>query len=209
MIEHQETRSHGLGVLTTVHEAIARTRGMTAGLFALLLGAFCALGFAPFHLSPALIIAIVGLVWMLDGARGQRRWGRAMFFRAWAFGFGYFLVGMYWTALPFLVEPEKHAIFLWMPLILLPGGMALIWGAACALAGAFWSASPSRVFIFAIFMQLAPARAQHLEQDRFAGAFLNSLQDTAAQHDHGCQPTHQRRRFHSRYDGFHGRRQRL
>ena len=152
MIEQQETRSHGLGVLTTVHEAIARTRGMTAGLFALLLGAFCALGFAPFHLSPALIIAVVGLVWMLDGARGQRRWGRAMFFRAWAFGFGYFLVGMYWTALPFLVEPEKHAIFLWMPLILLPGGMALIWGAACALAGAFWSASPSRVFIFAIFM---------------------------------------------------------
>lgn len=152
MIEHQETRSHGLGVLTAVHEAIARTRGMTAGLFAVLLGAFCALGFAPFHLSPALIIAFVGLVWMLDGARGQRRWGRAMFFRAWAFGFGYFLVGMYWTALPFLVEPEKHAIFLWMPLILLPGGMALIWGAACALAGAFWSASPSRVFIFAIFM---------------------------------------------------------
>lgn len=152
MIEHQETRSHGLGVLTAVHEAIARTRGMTAGLFAVLLGAFCALGFAPFHLSPALIIAFVGLVWMLDGARGQRRWGRAMFFRAWAFGFGYFLVGMYWTAFPFLVEPEKHAIFLWMPLILLPGGMALIWGAACALAGAFWSASPSRVFIFAIFM---------------------------------------------------------
>lgn len=152
MIEHQETRSHGLGVLTAVHEAIARTRGMTAGLFAVLLGAFCALGFAPFHLSPALIIAFVGLVWMLDGARGQRRWGRAMFFRAWAFGFGYFLVGMYWTALPFLVEPEKHAIFLWMPLILLPGGMALIWGAACALAGAFWSSSPSRVFIFAIFM---------------------------------------------------------
>ena len=152
MIEHQETRSHGLGVLTSVHEAVARTRGMTAGLFAVLLGAFCALGFAPFHLSPAIIIAFVGLVWMLDGARGQRRWGRAMFFRAWAFGFGYFLVGMYWTALPFLVEPEKHAIFLWMPLILLPGGMALIWGAACALAGAFWSASPSRVFIFAIFM---------------------------------------------------------
>ncbi|MFN3213578.1 MAG: apolipoprotein N-acyltransferase [Henriciella sp.] len=152
MIEHQETRSHGLGVLTSVHEAVARTRGMTAGLFAILLGAFCALGFAPFHLSPALIIAFVGLVWMLDGARSQRRWGRAMFFRAWAFGFGYFLVGMYWTALPFLVEPEKHAIFLWMPLLLLPGGMALIWGAACALAGAFWSASPSRIFIFAIFM---------------------------------------------------------
>ena len=152
MIEHQHTRSHGLRVLTTLHEAVARTRGTTALLFAALLGAFCTLGFAPFHLSPALGIAFVGLIWMLDGARGMRQWGRAIFARAWAFGYGYFLVSMYWTALPFLVEPEKHAIFIWMPLILLPSGMALIWSAACALAGAFWSASPSRVFIFAIFM---------------------------------------------------------
>ncbi|MEL6723514.1 MAG: apolipoprotein N-acyltransferase [Pseudomonadota bacterium] len=152
MIEHQEARSRGLGVLTALHEAVARTRGLTAILFAVLLGAFCALGFAPFHLTPTLVIAFVGLIWMIDGARSQRQWGRAIFARAWAFGFGYFLIGMYWTALPFLVEPEKHAIFLWMPLILLPGGMALIWGTACALAGAFWSASPSRVFIFALFM---------------------------------------------------------
>ncbi|MCR9195857.1 MAG: apolipoprotein N-acyltransferase [Hyphomonas sp.] len=152
MIEQGHTRSHGLRVFTALHEAIARVRGMTATLFAILLGAFCALGFAPFHLTPALIVAFVGLIWMLDGARSQKRWGRAMFWRGWAFAFGYFLVGMYWTALPFLVEPEKHAIFLWMPLIALPGGMALIWGAACALGGAFWSASPSRVFIFALFL---------------------------------------------------------
>ena len=152
MMEQQDPRSRGIGVLTAAHEAIARTKGLTAMLFAVLLGAFCALGFAPFHLSPALVIAFVGLIWMLDGARGQRQWGRAVFARAWAFGFGYFLVSMYWTAFPFLVEPEKHAIFLWMPLILLPGGMALIWGAACALGGAFWSASASRIFIFAIFM---------------------------------------------------------
>ena len=152
MIEQGHTRSHGLRVFTALHEALARVRGMTATLFAILLGAFCALGFAPFHLTPALIVAFVGLIWMLDGARSQKRWGRAMFWRGWAFAFGYFLVGMYWTALPFLVEPEKHAIFLWMPLIALPGGMALIWGAACALGGAFWSASPSRVFIFAVFL---------------------------------------------------------
>ncbi len=151
MIE-QQTSSHGLRVFTALHEAIARTRGWTAMLFATLLGAFSALGFAPFHLSPALVLAFTGLVWMLDGARGQKRWGKAMFARGWAFAFGFFLVGMYWTALPFLVEPEKHAIFLWMPLIALPGGMALIWGAACALGGAFWSSSPSRVFIFALFL---------------------------------------------------------
>jgi len=152
MIEQGHTRSHGLRVFTALHEAIARVRGMSATLFAILLGAFCALGFAPFHMTPALVLAFVGLVWMLDGARSQKRWGRAMFWRGWAFAFGYFLVGMYWTALPFLVEPEKHAVFLWMPLIALPGGMALIWGAACALGGAFWSASPSRIFIFALFL---------------------------------------------------------
>lgn len=146
------TESHGLRVLTSLHEAVARTRGLTAILFAILLGAFAALGFAPFHLSPALVIAVVGLVWMLDGARGLPRWGRSMFARGWAFAFGFFLIGMYWTVMPFLVEPEKHAIFLWMPLVALPGGMALIWGAAAALGGAFWSSSPSRVFIFALFL---------------------------------------------------------
>ncbi|WOR14899.1 apolipoprotein N-acyltransferase [Hyphomonas sp. FCG-A18] len=154
--------SHGFGPLTSLYEAVARTGGLTGMLFAALLGAFAALGFAPFHLSPTLAIAFIGLVWMLDGARGHKRWGRSMFARGWAFGFGFFLVGMYWTAQPFLVEPERHAIFLWMPLIALPGGMALIWGAACALGGAFWSSSPSRVFIFALFMGLAELARGHL-----------------------------------------------
>ncbi|MEM9938579.1 MAG: apolipoprotein N-acyltransferase [Pseudomonadota bacterium] len=151
----ERASSHGLRVFTSLHETIARTGGWTAIGFSALLGAFCALGFAPFHITPALLVSFTALVWLLDGARGRRRWGLSMFVRGWGFGFGFFLVGMYWTALPFLVEPEKHAIFIWMPLIALPGGMALIWGAACALAGAFWSASPSRVFMFAFFMGAA------------------------------------------------------
>lgn len=146
------TISNGLGVFTAVHEAVARVHGLAGLAFAALLGAFATLGFAPMHMSPALVVSLVGLVWMLDGARSLPRWGRAMFARGWAFGFGYFLVSMHWTAMPFLVEPGKHAIFLWMPLIALPGGMALIWGLACALGGAFWSASPSRVFVFSLFM---------------------------------------------------------
>ena len=148
----ERTISNGLGVFTAVHEAVARANGVAGLLFAALLGAFGTLGFAPFHLSPTLVVSFVGLIWMMDGARSQPRWGRAMFARGWAFGVGFFLVSMYWTALPFLIEPEKHAMFIWMPLIGLPGGLALIWGLACALAGAFWSASPSRVFIFALFM---------------------------------------------------------
>ena len=157
-----EKISHGLGFLTGIHEAVARTTGLTGLLFSALIGAFAALAFAPFHISPALALAFVGLVWMLDGTRGRKRWGRAMFARGWAFGYGYFLISMYWTALPFLVEPERHAVFIWMPLIALPGGMALIWGAACAMAGAFWSSSPSRIFIFGVFFALAELVRGHL-----------------------------------------------
>lgn len=148
-------RSHGFTALGPLHEALAKLKGWQAAGFAALLGAFAALAFAPFHLTPALVVAVSGLIWMMDGARGAIRWGRATFLRGWAFGFGFFLISMHWTVSPFLVEPEKHAVFLWMPLIALPGGMALIWGTAAALSGAFWSASPSRIFIFSLFFALA------------------------------------------------------
>lgn len=149
------TVSHGVTALGPMHEALARLRGWRALGISALLGAFSALAFAPFHITAVLVVSLTGLVWMMDGARGIKRWGRAVFARGWAFGYGFFLVSLHWTASPFLVEPEKHAVFLWMPLILLPGGMALIWGVAMAMAASFWSSSPSRVFIFALFFGLA------------------------------------------------------
>lgn len=148
-------RSHGVSVLGPLHETLARATGAKAIFLAALFGGFAALAFAPFHLTAALVISLTGLIWMIDGARGQKRWGKAIFARGWGFGFGYFLISLHWTASPFLVEPEKHAVFLWMPLLLLPGGMALIWGAAIAMAGAFWSASPSRIFAFTLFFAMA------------------------------------------------------
>ncbi len=149
--------SHGLRAFTALHEALARLEGPAALGFAALLGIFSALAFAPFHLAPALAVSLTGLVWMLDGARGRKKWARAMFLRGWAFGVGFFLVSMYWTALPFLVEPERHAVFLWMPLVALPGGLGAIWGLALAAGGAFWSSSPSRIFVFATAMGGAEA----------------------------------------------------
>lgn len=115
-----EIRSHGFTALGPLHEAFARLTGLKAAIVAILLGAFSAVAFAPFHFSPVLIISFTGLVWMLDGARGLRHWGRATFLRGWAFGAGYFLVSMHWTAAPFLIDPARHIWFIWMPLILLP-----------------------------------------------------------------------------------------
>ncbi len=155
-------KSHGLTALGPIHEGLARLAGWRAHGMAALLGALASLAFAPFHLTPVLIVSLVGLVWMIDGARAYKRWGKAVFARGWAFGYGFFLVSLHWTVLPFLVEPEKHAAFIFMPLILLPGGMGLIWGAGTALAGAFWSASPSRVAVFTLFMGLAEWTRGHL-----------------------------------------------
>ncbi|MEL6386759.1 MAG: apolipoprotein N-acyltransferase [Pseudomonadota bacterium] len=149
-----DVQSHGVAALGPLHEALARLHGWKAHGLAVLLGAFGALAFAPFHLTPILLVSFTGLVWMIDGARGLKSWGKAVFARGWAFAFGFFVVSLYWTAAPFLVEPEKHAVFLWMPLVLLPGGMAIIWGVAAAMAGAFWSSSPSRVFVFTAFFCL-------------------------------------------------------
>ena len=157
-----EVRSHGFTALGPLHEAFARLTGWAAVATCILLGAFSAVAFAPFHFSAVLVISFTGLIWMLDGARGHRKWGKAVFLRCWAFGVGFFLISMHWTAAPFLVEPEKHAIFLWMPLVLLPGGMAIIWGVFGAMAGAFWSASPSRIFVFAFFFALAEYVRGHL-----------------------------------------------
>ncbi|KCZ90116.1 apolipoprotein N-acyltransferase [Hyphomonas johnsonii] len=155
-------RSHGFTALGPLHEAFARLSGWAAAGTAFLLGALAAVAFAPFHFSAVLIISFTGLIWMLDGARSHRNWGKSVFMRTWAFGVGFFLISMHWTAAPFLVEPEKTAIFLWMPLLLLPAGMALIWGAVGAMAGAFWSSSPSRVFVFALFFALGEFVRGHL-----------------------------------------------
>lgn len=154
--------SHGVTALAPMHEAFARLNGWRAHGMAMFLGAIAALAFAPFHFTPILVFSFTGLVWMIDGARGALKWGKAVFARGWAFGFGFFLVGLHWTAFAFLVEPEKHALLLFMPLLLLPAGLALIWGAGAALAGAFWSSSPSRIFVFAIFFSLAEYVRGHL-----------------------------------------------
>jgi apolipoprotein N-acyltransferase len=155
-------RSHGFTALGPLHEGLARLTGLSAAGVASLLGALAAVAFAPFHFSAVLAISFTGIIWMIDGARAHARWGRAVFLRGWAFGAGFFLVGLHWTALPFLVDPARTIWFIWMPLLLLPAGMALIWGAFVAMAGAFWSASPSRIFIFALFFALAEFTRGHL-----------------------------------------------
>ncbi len=93
-------------------------------------GGLTALGQAPFGLT---LVSLFGLgvgIWTVSEARA---WRSAAAF-GWAFGFGYFLVCLHWIVEPFLVDPVRHGWMAPFALVLLPGGLALFWGTAGALA---------------------------------------------------------------------------
>ena len=74
------------------------------------------------------------------------------------FGFGYFLTGLYWIAEAFLVEPWRHGWLIPFVMTALPGGMALFYAAAAALAMMLWRPGAARVFALAIAFGLAEYR---------------------------------------------------
>lgn len=73
----------------------------------------------------------------------------------WAFGFGYFVVSLYWIGAALLVEADKFALLLPFAVIALPAGLALFWAFGFFAAGFFWQAGWGRVLLFAIAMSSA------------------------------------------------------
>ena len=140
--------------LAPIYLWVAGQQGPRALLFAATMGAIANLGFPPVFFWPAFSIALIGLVWSLDSAKLAPKPNRAAFWRVAAFGYTYFLVGMHWIAAAFLVDPGVHLIFIWMPLIALPGGLALILAAIMNVAFRFWCAGPARLIIFSVAFML-------------------------------------------------------
>jgi apolipoprotein N-acyltransferase len=115
--------------------------------FAFGIGAFSALGFAPFNVFPALLLGFAAVVLMIDGAEPKRRIRTAAAV-TWAFGFGQYSLGMHWIAYAFMVDPIAHAwqipiVFLFFALL------AVFQFCAGALAAYFWR-GPGRIFAFAV-----------------------------------------------------------
>ncbi|PYE84067.1 apolipoprotein N-acyltransferase [Pseudoroseicyclus aestuarii] len=92
------------------------------------LGALAALGLAPLGwwwiTLPALALAL-----RLPAAQSRR----AAFLHGWALGFGWFGLSLSWIVEPFFVDIARDGWMAPFALVLLPGGMALYWGAALAL----------------------------------------------------------------------------
>jgi apolipoprotein N-acyltransferase len=112
-------------------------------------GLASALSFAPFNVFPCLLFALALLVLLIDGSQADGRRVRLAAMIGWAFGFGYFLAGLYWVGYAFTVDPTQHAWQIPFVELLLPGGLALFPACACAAAAWFWRKAPARIFIFA------------------------------------------------------------
>jgi len=145
---------------------VAALRGWRRGAFATLLGALSMLAFAPVHAWPVLFLTFGGLVWLLDGCHAahdsrSERLKCAGVVGFW-FGFGYFFAGLYWIAEAFLVEPLRHGWLLPFVMTALPGGMALFFAVACAIAMLLWLPGAGRVFALAITLGLAEFARGHV-----------------------------------------------
>src|SRR5262245_47306434 len=135
--------------LLAVVDWLRALRGWRRLLVAVGLGAVSALAYAPFYLWPIFFLTFPALVVMIDGAGGARRPWRDAALAGWAFGTGYFFVGLHWVGYAFVVDAERHAWLLPFVAVLLPGGLALFFAAAAGLARLAWANGPGRIAMFA------------------------------------------------------------
>ena len=124
--------------LTRTGDFLRGLTGWRALLAAIVAGAAFALGFAPFNLFPALLVAVAVLVLLLDGAAMQPNPIRRAALLGWGFGFGQFTAGMHWIFYPFLVDPVQHAWQIPSAAVLFPGGLELFAALGCAAAMYAW-----------------------------------------------------------------------
>jgi apolipoprotein N-acyltransferase len=135
---------------------LASERWLRRSGFAFMVGALSALIHAPTHLWPVLFVTFPVLVWLIDTAPGTGwRALRASAATGWWFGFGYFLLGLYWMGHAFLVEPETFGWLLPIAVTTVPAGLAIFTAAGVGFARAIWTRGPTRILALAVALTVS------------------------------------------------------
>ncbi len=142
--------------------ALTRVRGPRRWATSFAAGALAALALAPVYALPLLVAGFSALVLLIDGAVEDTRPRAAAFAVGWWFGFGYFLVGLYWMAFSFFVQAEAFAWMAPFAMLGMPSFLALFYGAAAAAAAALWRPGPRRVLLLAAFFALFEYARGHI-----------------------------------------------
>jgi apolipoprotein N-acyltransferase len=141
------------------HHAVRTARGWRRGALAFAAGAMSNLAMAPFFLAPILFLTLPVLVWLIDDAASRsgsaRETVRAAGLAGWWFGFGYFLLGLFWIGEAFLVEADTFGWLLPFAVTLMPAGLALFWAAAAACASLVWRPGFQRLLALALALAAA------------------------------------------------------
>ena len=136
---------------------LRRLLGWRADLAALLLGMLSALALPPVHAIPVLLVAVPGLLALLDRSPGALVALR----RGFAFGFGHHLIGLYWVTEAILIEAARYW---WLVPFAVPFLAAILapfiavacaaarlalpgWQRLCVLAGVWTLADIARQYI--------------------------------------------------------------
>lgn len=152
----------GAAALLHALRRLARDLGHLTGwrrwACAFLAGALSVLSLPPIHFLPILFLSFPILVWLLDGLDNDEvdetpparsKWKRAAAI-GWWFGFGYFLLGLYWIGFAFMVEADKFAVFMPFAVVALPAGLALFTMGATILARLVWWRGYARIAALAV-----------------------------------------------------------
>jgi apolipoprotein N-acyltransferase len=144
--------------LSRLCDALRALTGWRRLGFAILLGALSATAFPPFHLFPALMLALAGLALLLEGAPAVR----AAALVGWGFFFGQFLVGLHWIAYPFLVDPDTHLWQMPFAVTLMPAGLGLFGALACGVAARLRAQGAARLVLLAVCIGAAEWLRGHI-----------------------------------------------
>jgi apolipoprotein N-acyltransferase len=134
--------------------------GFKRFLIAVLAGAISALAQPPFGLFAVNFISYSVLIWLIDGAtddpdRGFIARRMPSFMVGWAFGFGYFVAGLWWMGNALLVEADEFAWALPLAVLGVPAYLALFYGLATFLARLIWTDGFARLLALAAAFGLA------------------------------------------------------
>ncbi|MSP82880.1 MAG: apolipoprotein N-acyltransferase [Alphaproteobacteria bacterium] len=99
-------------------------------LLALAFGAAATVALPPLNFVPLLVVALGGLLWLIDGARD---WRRAMVL-GWCFGTGFFGAGLWWIGQAFQVDADRFGALALPAIVGLSAGLALFIAVAAGLA---------------------------------------------------------------------------
>ena len=149
--------------LTRIAHTVVLSWGWRRILIAFLAGAISALALPPANIWPVPFVTFPVLVWLVDGAGAGRLGGvMAAATAGWWFGFGYFLVGLYWVGNAFLVDAKVFGWLLPFAVVGLPAYLAVYTAFGLALARLIWTRGAVRLLALALALTAAEWLRGHL-----------------------------------------------